>query len=216
MNTIKQHTIQGILTGTSHTKKGMTELKHFDEDTQNLMNRFGSITEKFLPAIFYRGYTRACEKVTHLTQFFTWLYPATATGINAYLGQHVDKDSFWSTTFIYCDQKRMLEKNNKYKMYVNVETWIHGCIEAILIVSQFTILIYSTISKWYLWCLGPLHIENGCDWQPELVLGGAASWHGNREVIPYLIKWNCRLWFELGFGLQSIIWTGKMCNYAIK
>jgi hypothetical protein len=104
----------------SYTKKGITEPKHFDEDTQKLMNRVGSITEEFLPANFYRGYTRACEKVTHLTQFVTGLYPAIATGINAYLGQHVDEDSFWSTTFIHCDHERMLEKNNKYKMNVKV------------------------------------------------------------------------------------------------
>jgi len=104
----------------SYTKKGLTEPKHFDEDIQKLMNRVRSIMKEFLPAIFYRGYARACEKVTHLTQFVTGLYPAIATGINAYLGQHVDEDSFWSTTFIHCDDERLLEKNQKYKMEVSV------------------------------------------------------------------------------------------------
>jgi len=82
------------------------------------MNRVGCITKEFLPANFYIGYARACEKVMHLTQFVTGLHPAIATGINAYLGQHVDEDSFWSTTFIHCDDKRFLGNNKKYKMDV--------------------------------------------------------------------------------------------------
>ena len=69
-----------------------------------MMKRVGKITNEYLPANFKRGLKEACEKVPHLKEFSsTGLFSAIATGINAYLCQHVDEDSFWSTTFIHCD-----------------------------------------------------------------------------------------------------------------
>jgi len=87
---------------------------------EKLMKRVGSITKDFLPANFLRGYENACLKVPHLKKFSTGLFSAIATGINAYLCQHVDEDSFWSTTFIHCDDEQMLDNDQKYKLNVPV------------------------------------------------------------------------------------------------
>ena len=85
--------------------------------------KIGKITNKDLPPSFNRGLKEACQKFPHLNEFSTGLFSAIATGLNAYLCQHVDEESFWSTTFIHCDDKKMLEKNQKYKLNVPVVSY---------------------------------------------------------------------------------------------
>ena len=107
-------------TAASYCQKGLHLPKNICTVTEQMMKRVGKITNEYLPASFNRGLKEARRKVPHLNEFSTGLFSAIATGLNAYLCQHVDEDSFWSTTFIHCDDTKMLEWNQKYKLNLPV------------------------------------------------------------------------------------------------
>ena len=85
-----------------------------------MMKRVGHIAYEFLPANFNSGLKEAYEKVPRIKELSAGIFSALAAGLNAYLCQHVDDNSFWSTAFIHCDDEKMLEKNQKYKLNLPV------------------------------------------------------------------------------------------------
>ena len=94
-------------TAASFCQKGLLASKKISTVTKQMMKRVGKIMNEYLPPSFNKGLKEACQKFPHLNEFRMGLFSAIATGLNAYLCQHVDKDSFWSTTFIHCDDNKM-------------------------------------------------------------------------------------------------------------